>query len=207
MRRTWNTWVSPTIGMVTIGTGKIGFGPACAAAGATSAIDAALAAAAIASSSRRVADLSFMFCAPFLCSLGASCAPSRLIINIQYASNAGPARRSIDENRPSATEPSHPGSPFALAWNLHKFWATWMPHEPRQPRYPHAPVVDLRGRDRQHYRDRAAAGPHPAGDHPAIAAAGGAHRETVVRACRAPADAERGRHHGSHLRQVHPAVA
>src|SRR3954468_22310381 len=33
MRRTWNTSVSPTIGMVTAATGNIGFGPACAAAG------------------------------------------------------------------------------------------------------------------------------------------------------------------------------
>src|ERR1700756_1766494 len=36
MRRTWKTAVSPTIGMVVIGTAKIGFGPACAAAGVTS---------------------------------------------------------------------------------------------------------------------------------------------------------------------------
>src|SRR3954471_20540494 len=33
MRRTWNTSVSPTIGIVTAGTGNIAFGPACAAAG------------------------------------------------------------------------------------------------------------------------------------------------------------------------------
>src|SRR5258707_10313011 len=33
MRRTWNTSVSPTIGMVIAATGNIGFGPACAAAG------------------------------------------------------------------------------------------------------------------------------------------------------------------------------
>src|SRR5713226_7572519 len=32
MRRTANTSVSPTIGMVVTGTGKIGFGPACASA-------------------------------------------------------------------------------------------------------------------------------------------------------------------------------
>src|SRR5229473_518824 len=34
IRRTANTSVSPTIGIVVAGTGKIGFGPACAAAGA-----------------------------------------------------------------------------------------------------------------------------------------------------------------------------
>src|SRR5882672_2907522 len=34
MRRTWNTSVSPTIGIVVAGTANIGFGPACAAAGA-----------------------------------------------------------------------------------------------------------------------------------------------------------------------------
>src|SRR6478609_6966120 len=95
MRRTWNTWASPTIGMVTIGTGKIGFGPACAAAGATSAIDAALAAAAIASSSRRVGEIFFMFCAPFSVPWAASCAPDRLIIDIPCAGNAGQARRGI----------------------------------------------------------------------------------------------------------------
>src|SRR3984893_15369486 len=33
MRRTWNTSVLPAIGIVVAGTGKIGFGPACAAAG------------------------------------------------------------------------------------------------------------------------------------------------------------------------------
>src|SRR5256885_16984408 len=32
MRRTWNTSVSPTIGIVIAGTGNIGFGPACASA-------------------------------------------------------------------------------------------------------------------------------------------------------------------------------
>jgi hypothetical protein len=81
--------------MVTIGTGKIGFGPACAAAGATSAIDAALAAAAIASSSRRVGEIFFMFCAPFSVPWAASCAPDRLIIDIPCAGNAGRARRGI----------------------------------------------------------------------------------------------------------------
>ena|SRR6478752_481621 len=54
MRRTWNTWVSPTIGIVTIGTGKIGFGPACAAAGAASVRPAAVIAAAAVSTLRRV---------------------------------------------------------------------------------------------------------------------------------------------------------
>src|SRR6476469_5994346 len=53
MRRTWNTWLSPTIGIVTIGTGKIGFGAACAAAGAASAMPAAVIAAAAVSTSRR----------------------------------------------------------------------------------------------------------------------------------------------------------
>src|SRR5262249_23497307 len=56
MRRTWNTWVSPTIGIVTIGTAKIGFGPACAAAGEASAMVAAVTTAALASRSRRVGE-------------------------------------------------------------------------------------------------------------------------------------------------------
>src|SRR5947209_20504871 len=77
-----------------------------------------------------------------------------------------------------------------LAWNLHKFWAIWTPHEPHQSRHPHAPITDLSGRDRQHHRDRATAGPDPAGDHPAIAAAGGADRQAIIRARRPPADAD-----------------
>src|SRR5690349_15905969 len=54
MRRTWNTLVSPTIGIATIGTGKIGLGAACAAAGAVSARPAAVIAAAAVSTLRRV---------------------------------------------------------------------------------------------------------------------------------------------------------
>src|SRR6266851_8758044 len=54
MRRTWKKSVSPTIGIVVDGTGKIGFGPACAAAGPGSAIAALTAApAAAAKRSRR----------------------------------------------------------------------------------------------------------------------------------------------------------
>src|SRR4051812_20895334 len=54
MRRTWNTLVSPTIGIETIGTGKIGFGAAWAAAGVASARPAAVIAAAAVSTLRRV---------------------------------------------------------------------------------------------------------------------------------------------------------
>src|SRR3954469_17416107 len=65
MRRTWNTCVSPTIGIVTIGTGKIGLGAACAAAGATSTMEAAAAAVAVASTSRRVGVVFSMSFLPF----------------------------------------------------------------------------------------------------------------------------------------------
>jgi hypothetical protein len=53
MRRTWNTSVSPTIGIVVAGTGKIGFAPACAEAGLASVIAAAAAAPAVAASRSR----------------------------------------------------------------------------------------------------------------------------------------------------------
>src|SRR4051794_30383579 len=53
MRRTWNTSVSPTIGMVTAGTGNMAFGPACAAAGALLAAAPASAKAPVVSMLRR----------------------------------------------------------------------------------------------------------------------------------------------------------
>jgi hypothetical protein len=61
MRRTWNTWVSPTIGIVTIGTAKIGFGPACAEAGVAPATPAAAIAAAAVSMSRREVFVMILF--------------------------------------------------------------------------------------------------------------------------------------------------
>src|SRR6202022_87555 len=54
MRRTWNTSVSPTIGIIVAGIGKIGLGPGCALAGLMSVIaTATVAPAAAASRSRR----------------------------------------------------------------------------------------------------------------------------------------------------------
>src|SRR5690242_15863568 len=69
MRRTWNTSVSPTIGIVIIGTGKIGLGAACAAAGAASASPAAVIAAAAVRTLRRVVFAMVCFLGRFLAAL------------------------------------------------------------------------------------------------------------------------------------------
>src|SRR5437763_10852132 len=61
MRRTWNTSVSSTIGIVVIGTAKIGFGPACAAAGTAAPAAAVSASAPVASSVRRSSEVMALF--------------------------------------------------------------------------------------------------------------------------------------------------
>ena len=48
-------------------------------------------------------------------------------------------------------------------------------HESGQSGYPHASLADVGCRNREHHRDRAAARPYPARDHPSAAAARGAH--------------------------------
>src|SRR5271167_4135344 len=62
MRRTWNTSLSPTIGIVVAGTEKIGFGAACAPAGAPRAAAPVSASAPVASTVLR--STSFMTFSP-----------------------------------------------------------------------------------------------------------------------------------------------
>ncbi len=66
MRRTGNTSLSPTIGMVTAGTANSGFAPACAAAGALIAVAPARAAAPVARIVlRSMTEVSFLIMAFF----------------------------------------------------------------------------------------------------------------------------------------------
>ena len=75
-------------------------------------------------------------------------------------------------------------------------------HEPDQSGHTHAALADVGRRNRQHHRDRAAARPHPARNHPSAAAAGGAHRKSDLHPRGPPAVSDGGGRDSPELRAV-----
>ena len=75
-------------------------------------------------------------------------------------------------------------------------------HESGQSGYTHASLADVGRRNRQHHRDRAAARPYPARDHPSAAAARGAHWKSDLHPRGPPAVSDSGRRDSLELRAV-----
>jgi hypothetical protein len=75
-------------------------------------------------------------------------------------------------------------------------------HEPDQSGHTHAALADVGRRNRQHYRDRTAARPHPARDYPSATTAGGAHWKGDLHPRRPPVVSDGGRRDSSELRAI-----
>jgi hypothetical protein len=75
-------------------------------------------------------------------------------------------------------------------------------HEPDQSGHSHAALADVGRRNRQHYRDRAAARPYPTRNYPSAAAAGGTHWKSDLYPRGPPAVSDGGRRDGAELRAI-----